>query len=209
MIVLFGRYKEDDEEEEEEEDGGRGEWEAARTICTSSRMPCGAEPASTLLQMKSTSVGSGSPMYSIIFLLIHGRIFFSISVLSICAQTRPVIHFTRHLSHSPTRRLQAAVPARCPACTGTAAPSAWGSCRWGSWCVCASPPHSCSPSPPPPFCSCPSLFCLYLSSDRIQNFNKKLLHSGVETRNASRSNIQRDILISEKINKYIQPSIHI
>lgn len=34
----------------------------------------------TFEQIKSTSVGSGSPIYSIIFLFIHGRILFSIRV---------------------------------------------------------------------------------------------------------------------------------
>lgn len=67
-------------------DGGGG----VRTICTSSRMPCGAEPHTTLLQMKSTNVGSGSPMYSMIFLLIHGLIFFSISTASICSHKRVI-----------------------------------------------------------------------------------------------------------------------
>jgi hypothetical protein len=49
------------------------------TICTSSSIPCGALPARTLEQMKSTKVGSGSPMYSMIFLLIHGRMRLSIN----------------------------------------------------------------------------------------------------------------------------------
>ena len=46
------------------------------TILTSSRMDCGVLPASNFEQIKSTKVGSGSPMYSIIFLLIQDWTFF-------------------------------------------------------------------------------------------------------------------------------------
>lgn len=66
---------------------GRKKYNKVFTIWTSSKIPCGVLPANTFEQMKSTSVGSGSPMYSMIFLLIHGRIFFSISVLSISLQS--------------------------------------------------------------------------------------------------------------------------
>lgn len=59
------------------------------TICTSSSIPCGALPARTFEQMKSTKVGSGSPMYSMIFLLIHGRIRLSISCCK-CISNKPI-----------------------------------------------------------------------------------------------------------------------
>lgn len=56
------------------------------TIFTSSRIDCGELPANNFEHMKSTNVGSGSPIYSIIFLLIHDWTFFlivpSISVRS-------------------------------------------------------------------------------------------------------------------------------
>lgn len=61
------------------------------TICTSSNIPCGALPASTFEQMKSTKVGSGSPMYSMIFLLIQGRIRLSISCCN-GTLTKPIIN---------------------------------------------------------------------------------------------------------------------
>ena len=54
--------------------------ETVLTICTSLRSDWGWDPLSTLEQMNSTKVGSGSPMYSIIFLFIHGLIRFSINV---------------------------------------------------------------------------------------------------------------------------------